>query len=64
MDRSFFIIIYRIQDKLFEMAEGWIQEIISLRLKLVKDVEFNPPFNSYGYRQDELFEMLKAGYRK
>ena len=60
MDRSFFIIIYYSQDKLFEMMMVWILILISLRLNLVKDVGFNPPFNSYGYRQDKLFEMAEG----
>ena len=63
LNGSIFFIIYHIQDKLFEMMMVWILILISLRLKLVKDVGFNPPFNSYGYSQDKLFEMLKAGYR-
>ena len=60
MDRSFFIIIYHSQDKLFEMMMVWILILISLRLNLVKDVGFNPPFNSYGYCQDKLFEMAEG----
>ena len=63
LNGSIFFIIYHRQDKLFEMMMVWILILISLRLKLVKDVGFNPPFNSYGYCQDKLFEMLKAVHR-
>jgi hypothetical protein len=42
------------------MMMVWILILISLRLNLVKDVGFNPPFNSYGYCQDKLFEMAEG----
>jgi hypothetical protein len=42
------------------MMMVWILILISLRLNLVKDVGFNPPFNSYGYYQDKLFEMAEG----
>ena len=37
----FSLFIYHSQDKLFEIAEGGIQNLISVRLNLVKDVGFN-----------------------